>query len=126
MPKKTTGVSPWMEGFQLERITARELDERSSQQQLVEYHVREGVDIFYDGKTIVDIWHFLNGRQVGSHIRNDAAGNLVYKQDWGYPTYYVEFLMRIIYGLIAVIVSLAGYIFLRNTRLEDEPISLQA
>ena len=72
--------------------------------------MKNGTETFYyyDGRTVVDIWHYLNGRQVGQHIRNDAAGNFVYADDWGYPTYYVESLQVVIYGLTGLIFMLAG------------------
>ena len=52
---------------------------------------RNGIEkiYYYDGKTLVDVWHYLNGRQAGIHIRNDANGNFVFEEDWGYPAYYV-------------------------------------
>jgi hypothetical protein len=62
----------------------------------------EATYYYYDGKTVVDIWHYLNGRQAGYHIRNDAQGNFVFREDWGYPSYHVEKLEKHIKRLYAL------------------------
>ena len=71
----------------------------------------------YDGVTVVDVWHYMKGRKVGSHIRNDASGRLVLEDDWGYPTEYVEKLKYAIAILTAAVLLL---LFLRiKTRLKN-------
>lgn len=71
--------------------------------------MKNGTETFYyyDGTTVVDIWHYMNGRKVGSHIRNDAAGNFVTEEDWGYPSYYVDSLKVVIGGQLFLIMLAA-------------------
>jgi len=69
---------------------------------------------YYDGKTVVDVWHYMDGRQVGIHTRNNAGGNFVYQEDWGYPTSYVEKLQKTIKRLevaVGFLVLLMIFIF---------------
>ncbi len=74
---------------------------------------------FYDGKTVVDVWHYLNGRQAGIHTRNNAQGQFVYQEDWGYPSGYVQKLKRVIQGLSALailLITLIGLLLFRRTK----------
>ena len=61
---------------------------------------------YYDGTTLVDVWHYFDGRQADIHKRFDANGNFVYSEDWGYPTYYVKNLQSIVVTLTALVVFL--------------------
>lgn len=74
---------------------------------------------YYDGTTVVDIWHYLDGRQVDYHIRNDANGNFLYQEDKGYPTYYVKKLqsaVMILAALLIVTLTLLGYMYWRQRK----------
>ncbi len=67
---------------------------------------------YYDGTTVVDIWHFMNGRKVGLHTRNDAQGHFISEEDLGYPTYYVRKLEKIIWKLsVLVALLIIGWVF---------------
>jgi len=70
-----------------------------------------GTYYYYDGKTVVDVWHYFDGVQAGIHTRNDQFGNLRYREDWGYPTQYVQHLRRIIALLSFCLVLLAAGLF---------------
>ena len=59
---------------------------------------------YYDGSTIVDIWHYMNGRQVGEHIRNDNYGHFLSRDDWGYPMYFVRVLQNTIFLLGGLVI----------------------
>ena len=59
---------------------------------------------FYDGVTVVDIWHYMNGRQVGEHIRNDNYGHFLSRDDWGYPMYFVRVLQNTIFLLGGLVI----------------------
>jgi len=65
-----------------------------------------GTYYYYDGRTVVDVWHYMDGVQVGIHTRNDQSGQLRYREDWGYPTYYVIRLRKMIAVLSAVVAIL--------------------
>lgn len=71
---------------------------------------------YYDGKTVVDIWHYMNGRRVGAHIRNDASGNFVSEEDWGYPTDYVRKLQMIIVILGGLLILCLGLLYIRRKK----------